>query len=135
MKKFIALIAVAFVAICLTSCNKEYYSTLVEWGFAKDTNSEITNGLETEIASARVIFAAFDLAFLHDYTDLAMPHQAMMEKQQGKQTAVKNAKATAEKAHSMIEEGHTCPVDMVFVVRIKYNSDTYETVWSHDYRK
>ena len=63
--------------------------TFVEWGFAKDTNSEITT---------------------------------------------KNARKTADKANAMIDAGHVCPADYIFVVRIKYDSDRYETVWSHDYR-
>lgn len=135
MKKYFLMIAAAVVAIsCLSSCVTEKFDTLVEWGFAEDTNSNITNGLETMLSSSRVIFDAFDKAFYSDYSDLGMSHEAIMRGQQGKSTAIKNAKKTAEMAHSTIPAGHTCPADYIFVVRIKYNSDSYETVWSHDYR-
>lgn len=136
MKKAFIMIAMAVVALsCLTSCVEENYDTLVEWGFAEDTNSEIVNGLETLLPSARVIFDEFDHAFYSKYDDLGLSHEAIMRAQKGKQAAAKNAKATAEQAHSAVGDGHTCPADYMFVVRIKYNSDRYETVWSHDYRK
>lgn len=135
--KRIALFIVMAVAVvtCLSSCQqKEKYDTFVEWGFAKDANSEIFDGYETWGAAAQVIYMAFDHAFLSRYEDIAMEHKCIMKLQAGKQEAIKNAKATADQAHASIEEGHVCAVDGFFVVRIKYNSDKYETVWSHDYR-
>ncbi len=120
--------------LCPASCTFEEMDTLVEWGFAPDTQSEISNGLETILPSAQVIFNAFDTAFYSDYTELGMYHEAIMRAQHGRADAERNARRTADKAHSMIEAGHVCPVDYIFVVRIKYDSDKYETVWSHDYR-
>lgn len=135
MKKFFIIIAFAASLCCLSSCYHEEIDTFVEWGFAKDTNSNITNGLETLLPSATVIFEAFDKAFYSDYTNPGLSgHEALMRAQSGKNSAIKNAKRTADKAHSSIAAGHTCPADYIFVVRIKYNSDSYETVWSHDYR-
>lgn len=135
MKRIFSIIATAVVALsCLTSCYEEKMDTFVEWGFADDEKSEISNGLETLLPSAMVIFDAFDTAFFGEYVDLGLPHEAVMKLQSGKATATKNARRTAEKALSMIESGHTCPADYLFVVRIKYDSDKYETVWSHDFR-
>ena len=133
MKKIVLMLVLAVLS--LTSCTKEKFDTLVEWGFAKDTNSEIENGLETMLASAQVIFNAFDTAFYHDYENLGMQHEAMMKLQEGEDAAARNAKKTADKAHSMIEAGHVCPANYIFVVRIKYGGEgKYKTVWSHDYR-
>ena len=135
MKRLFLLTAIAAVfCTCFTACVQEEFDTFVEWGFAPDTNSEIVNGLETLLPSAVVLFDAFDTAFFNDYTDLNLSHEALMRAQKGRSAAIKNAKHTAERAHAMIEAGHTCPVDYIFVVRIKYDSDQYETVWSHDYR-
>ena len=126
----------AVVAIsCLSSCSKEKYDTFVEWGFAENTNSEINNGYETMITSAQVILNAFDHAFYTECSDMEMDHKTIMKLQEGKSAAIKNAKRIADKAHSMIEEGHVCALDYIFVVRIKYGTEeNYETVWSHDYR-
>ena len=135
MKKIVSMFVLAVVAVvCFSSCYKEEMDTFVKWGFAESEDSEISNGLEQILPSAAVIFDAFDTAFLKEYDDLGMSHEALMRAQSGKSSAVKHAKNTAKKAHSMIEEGHTCPVDYIFVVQIKYNSNKYETVWSHDYR-
>ena len=136
MKKFFLMTAmVAVVLSCFTSCYYESYDTFVKWGFAEDTDSEIVNGLETLLPSAQVIFDAFDNAFLGDYEDLGMSHEALMRAQNGKSKAIKNAKKTAESALSMIDKDHTCPVDYIFVVRIRYDVEGgYETVWSHDFR-
>lgn len=47
--------AVAVVA-CLSSCQQEEkYDTFVEWGFAKDANSEIFNGYESWGAAALTV--------------------------------------------------------------------------------
>ena len=136
MKKIISILAMTVIALfCLTSCYEEKMDTFVKWGFAEDEKSEISNGLEQLLPSAAVIFNAFDSAFLNEYDNLGMSHEALMRAQTGKSAAAKNAKNTAKKAHSMIESGHTCPADYIFVVQIKYDSDKYETVWSHDYRK
>lgn len=57
--KRIALFIVMAVAVvaCLSSCQqKEKYDTFVEWGFAKDANSEIFNGYESWGAAAQVIY-------------------------------------------------------------------------------
>lgn len=136
MKKIISMIAAAVITVCgFTGCTQEKMDTFVQWGFAKDTDSEIVNGFETMLSSSQVIFNAFDQAFFSDYTDLKYDgHTALMKAQEGKSKAAKNAKKTAEKAHSMIDKDHVCPADYIFVVRIRYDSDEYETVWSHDYR-
>lgn len=136
MKKIFVIMALAAAVCCFSSCMTEKIDTLVQWGFAKDTESNITNGLETMLPSAVTIFDAFDKAFYCDYAKLGSGHEANMQAQSGRKSAINNAKRTAEKAHAAIPSGHTCPADYIFVVRIKYGSDEpYETVWSHDYRK
>ncbi len=131
MKKLIFLLS---ALVCLSSCTFEYFDTFVEWGFAPDKKSDIVNGLETLLPSSQEIFTAFDDAFYGEYDDLGLAHEALMRTQQGHAAAEKNAVRTAKKAHSAIRQDLVCPVDYIFVVRIKYNSDSYETVWSHDYR-
>lgn len=136
MKKLLSMLAMAIVAMtCLTSCFYEEIDTFVEWGFAKDEYSEVTYGFETLLASAEVIIDAFDTSFYGEFSDIGSFHSTIMPSMHGRDEAVKCAKRAADRAHSMIQAGHTCPVDMVFVVRIKYNSDKYETVWVHDYRR
>ena len=56
--KRIALFIVMAVAVvaCLSSCQQEEkYDTFVEWGFAKDANSEIFNGYESWGAAALTV--------------------------------------------------------------------------------
>lgn len=120
--------------VCLSSCTFESFDTFVEWGFAPDEQSNIVNGFETMLATSQEIFTAFDDAFYAEYDDLGLAHEAMMRAQKGHSAAEKNAIRTAKKAHSAIRQDLVSPVDYIFVVRIKYNSDSYETVWSHDYR-
>lgn len=137
MKRIFTLIIAAMVILpCLTSClYEENIDCSVEWGFAEDTNSNISYGLESLLPSAQVIFDAFDKCFYSDYEKSISSHEAIMREQHSKSKALKNAKKTAEKAASMIDAGHTCPVDYIFVVRVKYGTETgYNTAWSHDYR-
>ncbi len=74
--------ALAAAVCCFSSCMTEKIDTLVQWGFAKDTESNITNGLETMLPSAVTIFDAFDKAFYGDYAKLGSGHEANMQAQQ-----------------------------------------------------
>lgn len=137
MKKYFKLIfASLIVSLTMTGClYEESMDSLVEWGFAKDTDSEIVNGLETVLPSAQVIFNAFDECFFSDYDKSLSGHEAIMREQHSQSQALKNAKKTAERAASRIDANHSCPADYIFVVRVQYGVDgAYKTAWSHDYR-
>lgn len=140
MKRIFAFIALAIVAVFgLTGCNLFYYEemdTFVEWGFAEKENSEIQLGLESLLPSAQTIYEAFDATFSKAGESMGRPHEVMFRAQNGEKAALKNARKLAEEAAAKIPADHTCPVDYIWVVNIKYGgTGAPKTAWSHDYRK
>lgn len=137
MKKIFRIIIVAaFALMGMTSClYDESIDCFAEWGFAEDTESDVIYGLETMLPAAQKIITTFDNCFSSEYDDCLGGHEVVMRQQHGRSQAYKNAKKTAERAASMIEDGFTCPLDNIFVVRVQYEAGgEYKTVWSHDYR-
>lgn len=135
MKKFFSILAMALMALVnFSSCiEEESMDTMVEWGFAKDEASNIDNYNAITYENAATILTAFDETFIKEYTKVTDGHRVMMTAQSSKSSATKNAKKTAEKALASLS-GITSTHPSIFVVRIKYDSDTYETVWSHDFK-
>lgn len=135
MKKFVLKLALALGALsCFSGCTYENIDTFVQWGFAKDANSDIYYGLEILLPSANKIINAFDTEFAAEFGRYLNDHEAIMESQHSWDDASNLARKIANRAHATLPEGFTCPVDRVFVVRIRYDSERYETVWVHDYR-
>lgn len=135
MKKFILKLALAVAALsCISACTYENVDTFVQWGFADDVNSDIFYGMEILLPSANQIFNAFDTEFAAEFGKYLNDHEAIMESQHSWDDASNLAKKIADRAHATLPAGLTCTVDRVFVVRIRYASERFETVWYHDYR-
>lgn len=140
MKRILALIVAAAAIFSLSGCSLFYYEemdTIVEWGFAEKEDSAIVYGLESLLPSAQTIIEAFDGTF-SKYGDSmgSSRHEVVFKAQTSEKKALKHAKNVAEEAAAKIPAGHTCPVDYIWVVNIRYGGDgAPKTAWSHDYRK
>lgn len=140
MKKILLLLVTAAAVFGLSGCSLFYYEeidTSVEWGFAEKENSEIIYGLESILPSAQTIIEAFDAEFSKAGDSFSSNrHEVIFRAQNSEKKAIKNARKVAERAAARIPADHTCPVDYIWVVNVKYGVEgSPKTAWSHDYRK
>ena len=133
MKRLIGFIAaIAAVLPLVTSCYEESIDTIVEWGFADDDHSAISNGLEIILPSAQTLLKAFDDSFYSEYEEFGTGHYAVMRAQSGRNKAIKNIKKAADRAVATLPSDFSCPINKLFVVRMRY-SENEETVWSRSF--
>lgn len=122
----------------LTGCSlfyEEHVDTIVDWGFAEKVDTETIYGLEALLTSSQTIFAAFDATFAKAGDSFGTAHEIILRDQNSEKKALNKAKKLAEEAAAKLPSDHTCPVDYIFVVNIKYGSEgKVKTAWSHDYR-